>query len=97
MSNTEAFESVWSKFSFFFMVCYFLEIFGWNLRECHYTSEKVTNIINSSICEPIEPLMDILLASNTSFIHKILERYNANRVDVYKVHKLYSMFMQTII
>ena len=38
------------------------------------------------ICEPIDPLMVVLSASNTSFIHKILDRYNAKRVDVYKVH-----------
>ena len=71
------------------MVCYFLEIVGWNLRECHYTSEKVTKIIKFKhlcICESIDPLIVVLLASNTRFIHKVLERYNANRVDVYKIH-----------
>ena len=91
MSNT-AFESTWSKISFFFVVCYFLEIFGWNLKECHYsdyTSEKVTKNLkfkHQCICEPIDPLMVVLYASNTSFIHKVLERYNPNRVDVYNVH-----------
>ena len=40
--------------------------------------------------------MVVLSASDTSSIHKVLERYNANRVYVYKVHQLYSMFMKTI-
>ena len=82
------------------MVCYFLEIFGWNLRECHYTSEKVTKnhkFKHLRIFEPIDPLMVVLSASNTSFIHKVLERYNANQVDVNKVHKLYSIFMMAVI
>ena len=56
MSNIEAFESVWSKFLFFSWSVFVVDIFGGNLRECHYTSEKVTKIINSSIFESVNLL-----------------------------------------
>ena len=60
-------------------------------------SDKNHKFKHMCICEPINPLMVILSASNTSFIHKLLERYIANRVDVYKIHYFNSLFMQTVI